>query len=444
MADLRALWTRLIEGLWFIPGAIVLASLLLAVGMVELSAAVDPEALAQWPRVFGAGAEGSRSMLAAIAGSMITVAGVTFSITMVAVTQASSQYTPRILRNFMRDRANQSVLGVFVGNFAYCLVVLRTIRGADDLSFVPRLAVLLGVLLAIVGIAVLIFFVHHIATTLQASEIIARIARETIQTVDRVFPDWLDGEAAAEAARHPGPASPGRDSGGVPVLASATGYIQGVDAKGVVRLARERNLVVTLDRQVGEFVVAGMPFGRIARGGDVADPGVREDDGPAEALIADRFTIGNYRTIDQDPAFGIRQLVDIALKALSPGINDSTTAVTCVDYLGAILVRSAGRRIEGPYRSADEAGRVTAPAPSFGDLLQTAFDEIRQHADGNVSVLARLLATLAMLGRWTPSPGRCALLLEQVALLEETIGRTVPSPHDRRALQEQASRARAA
>ena len=177
MPDLLGVWARLRDSLWFVPSLIVLAAVLLAIGMVELSALAPSEALARWPRLFGAGADGSRSMLSAIAGSMITVAGVTFSITMVAVTQASAQYTPRILRNFMRDRANQAVLGIFVGIFAYCLVVLRTIRGGDGPDFVPSLAVLVGILLALLGIAVLIFFIHHIATALQASEIIARIAR---------------------------------------------------------------------------------------------------------------------------------------------------------------------------------------------------------------------------------------------------------------------------
>ena len=182
--DLPGIWARLRESLWFLPTLIVLAAIVLALGMIELSALVSDDVLERWPRVFGAGAEGARGMLSAIASSMITVAGVTFSITIVAVTQASTQYSPRILRNFMRDRANQAVLGIFVGIFAYCLVVLRTIRGSDEVTFVPSVAVVTGILMALLGIAVLIFFIHHIATTLQAGEIIARIARETSATVD--------------------------------------------------------------------------------------------------------------------------------------------------------------------------------------------------------------------------------------------------------------------
>ncbi len=442
MADLRAAWARLADGLWFVPGSIVLVAILLAIGMVELSTVVDPQALARWPRVFGASADGARSMLAAIAGSMITVAGVTFSITMVAVTQASSQYTPRILRNFMRDRANQIVLGIFVGVFAYCLVVLRTIRGGDGLTFVPSLAVLLGVLLAILGIAVLIFFVHHIATTLQASEIIARIARETVEVVDRLFPEEL-GEEAARTERAAllaaVPADRWRD-----VLARSTGYIQRVDGKGLMRVAREGGLVIRLEREIGEFVIAGLPVASLAPHPDSPPAAGHEGERPAEEAVASRFTISRYRTIDQDALFGVRQLVDIALKALSPGINDMTTASTCVDYLGAILVRTASRRVDSPYRSDDGVLRVAAAGPTFESLVQTAFDEVRQHAAGNVSVLVRQLETLEIVGRITRSTTRREVLLEQIALIEETGNRTVASAHDRERLDGLAARARGA
>jgi len=192
--DLRAIWAGLRESLWFVPTLMVLGAIGLALGMVELSAAVGTEALGRWPRIFGVGADGSRSMLSAIAGSMITVAGVIFSITMVAVTQASTQYSPRVLRNFMRDRANQGVLGVFVGIFAYCLVVLRTIRGGAEGAFVPSLAVVMGMPLAMVGVGVLIFFVHHIATTLQAEEVAARIASDAGSAVEALYPETADDE----------------------------------------------------------------------------------------------------------------------------------------------------------------------------------------------------------------------------------------------------------
>ena len=198
MNKLLHLWEDLRTSLWFVPTLLISGAVALAVGLVEVNSSMDGERLAErWPRLFGAGAEGARAMLSAIASSMITVAGVTFSITVVALALASSQYTSRILRNFMRDRANQTVLGVFVGVFAYCLVVLRTIRGGDEGMFVPALAVLVAVLLAFVAIGFLIFFIHHIAASIQATSIIEAAAGETLQAVDRLFPADV-GEAAVE------------------------------------------------------------------------------------------------------------------------------------------------------------------------------------------------------------------------------------------------------
>ena len=427
LARLRALPDRLLGTLWFVPGAIVLAAVVGGVLMVELSARVDQEALARYPRLFGASAGSSRALLAAIAGAMITVAGVTFSITMVAVTQASTQYTPRILRNFMRDRASQVVLGVFVGIFAYCLVVVRTIRDVDELRFVPSLAVLLGLALAIAGTGVLIFFIHHMASLLQATSIVERVARDTVATVDRLFPDEV-GDEAAPGER----ATVLADQGAVawvPVPSPATGYVQRVDGAGLVRLAAEHDVVVRMARGVGDFAAEGAPLAWVAPGHAAARTAAH-----ASAGVAPLFAIASFRTVEQDAAFGVRQLVDVALKALSPGVNDTTTAVTCVDYLGAVLAHAGSRRIESPYRADGGVVRVIACGPTFESLLRTAVDEIRQSAGGNVSVLARLLETLGEVAARTRPAERRRLIDEQVSLVAEAAERTVPAPYDRERL----------
>jgi uncharacterized membrane protein len=191
MVKAKQWWGELQASLWFVPASIVLCAVALAVGLIEADALAGDELPERWPRLFGAGAEGTRGMLGAISGAQITVAGVVFSITVVALALASGQYTPRILRNFMRDRANQVVLGLFVGVFAYCLVVLRTVRGGDEGRFVPSLAVFFSFALALVGVGALIFFIHHIATAIQASNIIAAVAEETLAAVDRLFPQEL-------------------------------------------------------------------------------------------------------------------------------------------------------------------------------------------------------------------------------------------------------------
>jgi len=172
MNKLKLLWSNLRSSLWFLPSLIVTASVLLAVVLIEADSHGNDLWLAHWPRLFGAGAEGARGMLSTIAGSMMSVVGVTFSMTLVALAMASSQYTSRILRNFMSSRLTQAVLGIFSGIFTYCLIVLRTVRGGDEGAFVPNLAVFFGFVLAVGGVGVLIFFIHHVASSIQASSII--------------------------------------------------------------------------------------------------------------------------------------------------------------------------------------------------------------------------------------------------------------------------------
>ncbi len=425
MGFLRLWWIEIWSSLWFIPGLMVVGAVAAAVLLVDLTFPLGEEAVQRWPRLLGAGAEGSRAMLTAVATSMITVAGVVFSITIVVLSQASSQYTSRVLRNFMRDRMNQTVLGVFVGIFAYCLVVLRTIRSGDEGAFVPSVAVLGGVVLAFVGIGFLVYFIHHIATAIQASSILAAAAAETLRAVDRLFPEPMGDEGDEESAsvgEEDGPARRWR-----PVPAGRSGYIQLLDDQALLEAAYRGDTVVRMERSIGEFVIQGTALAEV----EVRQAGTGDMD--IEGL-ADAFTIGRQRTVDQDAGYGIRQIVDVALKALSPGINDSTTAVMCVDYLTAILSRVASRRFPSPLRTRDGVLRVIARGPSFRKLMDEAFDQIRQHSDGNVAVLGRLLWALRSLSELPTGLGRRRVLRDHAAALHETILGTVPSPTERRGL----------
>ena len=428
----RSLWIALTSSLWFIPSTIVGASILLAVTLVEVSANIDVEVLARVPRLFGAGAAGSRDMLSTIAGSVITVAGVTFSITIAALALASAQYTPRVLRTFMGDRANQVVLGTFVGVYTYCLVVLRTIRGGDEGTFIPSIAVLGGFLLALVSVGVLIFFIHHIASALQASTILDRVRRATEGAVAGLFPDEV-GDAVDEDADAAEAAQLGADMPWLIIPARHTGYVQGVDANGLLELAREQDIVFRMERGVGDFVTSGVPLVAVAmpgRGGMDRSPhgGIVADLGDAVDTL---FTINAHRTVEQDAAFGILQISDIALKALSPGVNDTTTAVTCVDHLGALLARLASRSIAPRARGDGDRLRVIAVGPTFAGLVALALDDIRRNAESNVTVLGRLLDAIETTSRFTRNPGRRGLLVTQVDLLMEAIERSVRAPVDR-------------
>ncbi len=419
MNHLIIVWGNVRASFWFVPSLIVAGSIVLAIGMIETTSAQLNEALTRWPRLFGAGAEGARSMLSTIAGSMMSVVGVTFSMTLVALALASSQYSSRILRNFLRNRRTQIALGIFVGIFTYCLIVLRTIRGGDEGAFIPSVAVFVAVLLAVAGVGVLIFFIHHIAQSIQASSILAEGARETLASIDRLFPESL-GNAPEREDETP-LALPGKWH---VVTAVTCGYIQGVDEDELLRLARTNETVIRMDRGIGDFTIEDTPLASFACAPDASI--ARE--------LRECYDISRFRNLDQDPAFGVRQIVDVALKALSPGINDTTTAVMCIDYLTAILARLASRRVSSAFRFEEGELRVIAKGPSFSGLLGEAFDQIRRSAEGNVTVMLHILDALHTLAGMTTSAHRRRALATQAQWIGDLATRTVTPASDKAAI----------
>jgi uncharacterized membrane protein len=416
MLTLRHLWQEMRASFWFVPALIVVGAVFLASVLIGLDANVEMGFVKNRPILFGAGAEGSRGLLTAVASSMITVAGVVFSITIVALSLTSSQYTSRVLRNFMKDPVNQVVLGVFLGIFAYCLVVLRTIRGGAQQEFVPALAVLFGLILAFFGIAFLIYFIHHIAISIQASSIIAEAANETICAVDHLFPQRLE-EVTDEAPDERLSLLIERLHW-LTVVARRTGYVESIDVDALFAFAREHVTILRMEHGIGDFVIEGTPLI------SASDSSPALDD-ESKAAVNGFYVISRQRTVRQDAAFGIRQIVDIALKALSPGINDTTTAVTCVDYLAAILVRLANRRIPTNHRLDEGQLRLIARGPSFDCFLNESFDQIRQNAEGNEAVLNRLLQALESIAGATVHAGRRQSIRRQAELTLSAADRSV-------------------
>jgi uncharacterized membrane protein len=412
----------------------VMGSIVIAVVLIDISSARINQWLTHWPNLFGAGAQGAREMMSTIAGSMMTVVGVTFSMILVVLVLASSQYTSRILRNFMRSRVTQVVLGIFVGIFSYCLIVLGTIRGGDENTFVPDLAVFFGFVMALGGVGALMYFIHHIASSIQASSIIASVAQETIAVIDRLFPAKL-GQGSAEDNDNQVQRSLSKRNWHI-VPARESGYIQGVDNSALLRVARDWKTIVRMERGIGEFVIRDTALASLA----LVDP-------PDQELIAAlqaAFSISRYRTVEQDAAYGIRQIVDVALKALSPGINDTTTAVMCVDYLTTILARIAPRQIPSSGRFQEGELRVIAKGPSFESLLAESFDQIRSIAKGDFVIMSRMLDSIETLAGLTTSPHRRQALRDQMQWIAELAGRTVESPHDRARLEAPLMRVRKA
>ncbi len=255
-------WDRVRSGFWLLPTVMAGVAVALAFVSVAISEPVTEWFTLNFGWTFTGGAEGASAVLGIIAGSMITIAGVVFSMTLVALSLASSQLGPRLLRSFMRDSATQVVLGTFIATFLYCLLVLRTIRRAEEVAFVPHLSVTLGVLLAVASVGVLIYFIHHVSVSIQANEIAARIGRELIEGIDRLFPEHV-GRGAPRIPTEPPEAGflEAFDQEARPVGADGDGYLQFIDGEALVALATEEDLVVRLERRPGNYVVARLPAG---------------------------------------------------------------------------------------------------------------------------------------------------------------------------------------
>ena len=404
-------WYLLRSSLWFVPAAMACLAVALALAAVEL----DKTAADGWMRRLGwsysGGAEGASLLLSTVAGSMIAIAGTVFSMTLVALSLASSQLGPRLLRNFMRDTANQVVLGTFVATFVYCLLVLRTIRRANEMAFVPHIAVSIGVLLAIVSVGVLIYFIHHISVSIQADQVVARVGRELDDAINTLYPGQA-GKPDLEAPNASGeaelPAAFAREAR--PVSAPADGYLQLIDANALMDLACKEDLLLRLERRPGHYLVKGRTM-------VMAWPGDRVTETLVNKIHA-AFVLGDQRTAAQDIEFSFHQLVEIAVRALSPGINDPFTAIACVDRLGSALCRLARRDIPSPQRF-DPHGRLrlVAPGSSFAGILDLAFNQIRQSARSNPAVAIRILDAIAQIAGQVQSAQDAACLQRHAGMI---------------------------
>lgn len=436
---LRRLRIVLTSSLWFVPSVLVIGAIALATLLTLADLRVGHAWTLEHPVLFGVGASGARGMLSAIAGSMMTVASLTFSLTISTLATASSQYSSRLVRNFMRDRVNQFMLGYFVGLFGYCLVVLRTIRGGDEGQFVPSIAVMGGLVLAIASIGVLIFFIHHIAESIQAGTILRRVTAETLVAIDELFPasegEPARGDDAAsedDPARDPAP----RSGPSHPVLAGSFGYVRSLDAATLLTLAADHDAVVRMSVEVGAFVTPG---------GALCELSLRDEpDAALTGRVRAAFDLGPMRTVEQDAAFGVRQLVDIALKALSPGVNDTTTGVMCVEHLGVLLEALASRAIPDRLHAKDGVVRVVVTGRSFDALVGLCLDQVRQSAGGNTAVLEAILRAIALAGRQTAAPARRRTLTRHAELVEQVAAATIAAFNDREPLLVLAARVRGA
>jgi uncharacterized membrane protein len=420
-------WDDLRSSFWFIPlvmtvGAVVLSLIALEVDKAALKEGVNFNLA--W--TFSRGPEGSRALLATVAGSMITIASVCFSITVVALQQASSQFGPRLLHNFMRDRGNQIVLGTFIASFTYSLLILRAVNGTEDNPFVPHFAVTVGILSALAGVGVLIFFIHHTAKSMQAEHVIAEVSSDLDDALDRLFPAGV-GKGAVDLDGPPAGPPPDFDAEATPVLAEESDYLQAIDTDRLMRVAQERDLVLRIDRRPGQFVTAGNPLLRAWPPGRLSDE--------AASSLRGAFFLADRRTLFQDVEFAVDQLVEVAVRALSPGINDPFTAMACLDRLGAALCKLAGKKLPAGRRYDDKGNlRIVADPVTYSGVVNAAFHQIRQAARGNTAVTMRLLETITCVLPRAVSPEMRETLLGHATVIHRGAQDALPDPGDRAAV----------
>lgn len=409
-AELLNRWRKIRASYWLIPGLMSAAAVGMAAGAHQVDQAIAAGSLEALPLLYGGGAAGAREILSTIAASMITVAGVAFSTTMVALVLASSEFGPRLLEHFMRDRGTQVVLGTFICTFLYCILALRTVRDAQGEIFVPRFTVAFGIMLGVASVALFIYFIHHVIRLIQAPNVVARVAGSLDRWIDRIFPPAgasdrdrpgrglvgaAGGQGATGAIRKRGdgggPLAEARGTDPVEdrpvqarVYATESGYLQTLDRGYLVELAAAEGLAFELAVRPGHYVISGDELAAV-RCAETCSLDMMEH-------IRDAFVLGDQRTADQDPEFVVQELVEVAVRSLSSGTNDPYTAVNCIDHLGSAMARIARRpmppdRVRGP----DGRVRLLRQPITFAELTCAAFDPIREYGRRHSSVLIRLL-----------------------------------------------------
>jgi uncharacterized membrane protein len=409
---------------WVVPTLLIAIACILfaATYAIDLAAFHHQVSLPWWVRT--GSADAGRQVLIAIAAAIITTVGVVFSITILALTLASQQFGPRMMRNFIRDTGNQMTLGVFVATFVYSVLALGSITGLPSGDFVPHLSITVAEGLLLVDLAVLIYFIHHVAKSIQLPEVIAGIARDLDRAIDAEFP-----ERAVAIRGHDGVAPALTDEAterlqqpGAVIAARHSGYLQFVGYAQLVEVAESSDAIIRLAHRPGHFVVAHRPLAT------VWPP---EAAGRIAAALDKGHVTGPHRTLTQDPVFAIDQLVEIAIRALSPAVNDTFTALTCIDWLSAGLSEISSRILEeGVYRGRSGKVRLIEFDPSYARMVNRAFDKVRQAGRAMPAVIIRMIDALGHVAENTTNSQQRQVLLRQAEMILRAAKEEVQEPLD--------------
>ncbi len=425
-SKLQNLWENVRSSLWFIPTLLVGVAVLGSSLLIEADRALAQRESTLIPWIFSGSADAARTLLSVVAGSLITVISIAISLTIVALVQASAQFTPRVLRQFTASHTNQVVLGTYTATFVYALLVLRTVRSGDEgEAFVPALSVTSAVGLAVLCLALLIFFIHHMSQSLQVAVILDEVRQEVLEQIAVLYPETIGADSTELTA----PATikaqlKESNRGAVLIRSERAGFVRKIDEQTLLNAPLATTQWVWIRPQIGDFVAYGSIIAELD-----------QVDGATEELckqIHDAFVIDRERTITQDMLFGIRQLVDIGLKALSPGINDVTTAEYALYHIGDAVGRLAVRAFPSAVRTTPNGQtQLLFTRPTWDDIVDTAFSQLRHAAAADMHATETLLQVLYDLAlRITPGP-RTAAIAHQLAEIRYAIAQKPFSPTDK-------------
>ncbi len=425
-------WSAFYGSYWFIPAVMALAAICLAFTSIWIDIVWNQD---YWPQAMRwlllSQADGARAVLQAIAGSMVTVAGVTFSITIATVSQASVQFGPRLMSNFMQDLGNQITLGAFIATFIFCLIVLRTVQGGDgdgNGMFVPNISIAIGMLLAMASLAVLIYFFQHVPDSIHISMMISGVGLRLRALLDDIYPTAIGNAPEHDAAEEAYAAGEGMLEGSAPVFATAYGYVQHIDSDALVAAARQCDLIIWVSAGPGTFVDVNVPIAFVK-------PAARVD-ARIEAKVRGGYIVGRKRTQTQDLLFLVNQLVEVAGKALSPGINDPITAMSCVNWLTSSLIQFGGRDVPSACRHDDEGAlRVVAPPVSYAQFANAMLGQLRPYVETDRNAAIHMMDSIARIAYHTNATERARILLTHAEALREGCREQLGHPQDREAIE---------
>src|SRR5215469_14559883 len=416
--DSESLREELRTNLWFVPLLEVVAAVALFVITYALDRAAFDGAFRVPSWALSGSPDAARQILTTVAAAIITVVGVVFSIVIVALTLTSTQFGPRMLRNFIRDPGTQITLGTFVGTFVYSVLALGSIGQESRGDFVPHISITVTLALLVIDLGVLIYFIHHIATQIQLPQVIASIARDLAKAIET----HAGNAAATKAAPSAAATLAALDGSGATVAAPRSGYLQFIDRRTLVRIASGADVVIWMMHRPGHFLVQGYPYATVWPA-DQADVVARK--------LARSYVTGPYRTLAQDVSFGLDQLVEIALRALSPAVNDTFTAMTCIDWIGDSLYKVTGNW-QPQHVYCDDRGkvRVITTEPTYQRLVQRSFEKVRQAGRGMPAIMIRQLDALAKIMQRSDDKRERELLADQAAMVERLAVASVDEPAD--------------